>query len=807
MILGSCLAVIIPLLIAGTIIYIQLSSSLIERTRDKAAGSARDIAYFIDNYLSQEIKLLSAIAASPTTVEAVKTGDYRFAQRMLYSVHDRIGNQFFTIFILDKNGIARADAFYRQQIGLDLSDREYFRNARKGRESIAGPMFARGKATPEAPILVISVPITDNGVFWGTICIGFNTDFITKILARHDIGQTGSAFLINSEGLVLLHPQKDYILNLNLFEQPGTEAIKGLVQSGANGTATFRFNGVEKIASLARVDPTGWIAVFAQDRDEVMIPVKRILLSIAVSGLVFLFLTIAAIVVFSGKISSPIDKRMELMRQVTKHSNEIIVQIGIDRKIVFVNPAYEKMAGVNAKQVIGKEALFDPVDNPATPIWKMLEAGTPWSGRITVPQNGENATLEVILFPLRNSRGEIQGYLEIGRDITAELMFEKRMRQSQKMEAVGTLAGGVAHDFNNILAAIFGYAELCLMDIDSTPQVEKHIREILVASDRARELVSQILAFSRKADIELRPLSPKTVLKEALKLLRAAIPATIDIQTKLDSDSAILADPTQFHQVIMNLFTNAVHAIGENKGTITVVLEDLVVDEEFIATHPNIKPGNHVIIKISDNGSGMGQDVLDHIFEPFYTTKPLGEGTGLGLSVVHGIVKSFKGIITAYSKEGEGSSFNIVLPCGKADAEKAHQKAPSLIEGDEKIAFIDDEEPIVSAMRAILSNLGYTVTGFTDSENALRVIVENPEKFDIIVADYSMPKFTGLELAEKLKEAGIHIPIIMTSGYFGEHVEKKAQNVGISSLISKPINTYKITRAIHSLRKKENNLA
>ena len=217
---------------------------------------------------------------------------------------------------------------------------------------------------------------------------------------------------------------------------------------------------------------------------------------------------------------------------------------------------------------------------------------------------------------------------KLGRDITAELMFEKRLQQAQKLEAIGTLAGGIAHDFNNILGAIFGYAELALMKTDSVEDTKRYIKQIKIASERARDLVSQILTFSRKTDIELRPLMPKLVMKEAIKLLRASIPAKIDIKSKLVSNSVIKAEPTQLHQIVMNLFTNAVHAMGDQAGTITLELEDFIVAEEFTKTHPNIQRGKHVKIRVSDSGSGINPEILDKIFEPFFTTKSLGQGTG-----------------------------------------------------------------------------------------------------------------------------------------------------------------------------------
>ena len=408
-----------------------------------------------------------------------------------------------------------------------------------------------------------------------------------------------------------------------------------------------------------------------------------------------------------------------------------------------------------------------------------------------------------MLVPLRDERGAIQGYAEIGRDVTSELMFEKRLLQAQKLESIGTLAGGIAHDFNNILSGIFGYAELALMKKDFDSETEGYIKHIISASERARDLVSRILTFSRNTEVEIRPLLPQPVIKEALKLLRSSIPATIDIRSNLNSDSAIVAESTQIHQVIMNLFTNAVHAIGEGAGTITLELEDYPVDEEFVKTHPNIKQGKYVRLRVSDTGSGMEQETMDRIFEPFFTTKPQGQGTGLGLSVVHGIVNNLGGIITAYSEIGKGTAINIFIPCVEVDDSELDRQDLRIKGGSDRIAIIDDETAIATTLQNILTNLGYKVTAFTDGIEAQKAIQTNPNDYDIVITDYSMPKITGLEVAKNLKEAGIAVPVILTSGYFGNIIENKARYAGISELVTKPINTYQLTDAIHKILKKE----
>jgi nitrogen-specific signal transduction histidine kinase/CheY-like chemotaxis protein len=407
-----------------------------------------------------------------------------------------------------------------------------------------------------------------------------------------------------------------------------------------------------------------------------------------------------------------------------------------------------------------------------------------------------------MFIPVKDHKGAIEGYLEIGRNISGELMYEKRLQQAQKLEAIGTLAGGIAHDFNNILSGIFGYAELSLLEGRCDSESEKYLRQIIKASERARDLVSQILTFSRRDKVQLRPLLPGTVAKEALKLLRASIPATIDIRSDIKGKSYIMAEPTQIHQVLMNLFTNAVHAIGEEPGTIRLELEDFIVDEEFVKVNPDTRPGKHIMLRISDTGRGIGKKVLDQIFEPFFTTKSQGEGTGLGLSVVHGIVKKLGGSITVHSEVGKGTAFTILFPVVEGPDIQQQQDALPLRKGTEKIVIIDDETSIATSMQSILENFGYSVSAFTDAAAALTAIKADPNSFDLVITDYSMPQITGLELVEKLKKAGVRIPVILVSGFVGEKVEDAARHAGVSVVIAKPVSTYQLTDALHQVFEK-----
>ncbi len=381
-------------------------------------------------------------------------------------------------------------------------------------------MKTRGAPAPDEAIIVVCAPLQNNGKFYGIVAIPIRTDFLVRIISQHHIEQSDYAYLIDKKSTVIAHPRKDLILNLALLNLPGTEKIKQLVMDKKNGIADYSFEGFEKIAGFTRIKNAEWIAAFTQNRDEIMAPVNELIYSIFISAALFLIVTVLIIVIISKKFSSPIQKMMEMRNQVTRHSTEIILQIGLDKNIVHANPALEKATGLAAKDVIGSAPCLDnPNDIASEAIWEALESGCSWSGRVVCKGNKpDRVTLDVMLVPLRDDHGTIHGYLFIGRDVSVELMYEKRMQQAQKLEAIGTLSGGIAHDFNNILSGIFGYAELALMQVDSPADTKEYIKRIKVASERARNLVSQILTFSRKADVELRPLKPKSILGEPKEL-------------------------------------------------------------------------------------------------------------------------------------------------------------------------------------------------------------------------------------------------------------------------------------------------
>jgi len=367
--------------------------------------------------------------------------------------------------------------------------------------------------------------------------------------------------------------------------------------------------------------------------------------------------------------------------------------------------------------------------------------------------------------------------------------LETQLRQAHKMEAIGTLAGGIAHDFNNILAAILGYSEIALEDCDDQTPIAGYLGEILKAGHRAKDLTQQILTFSRQAEIAPKPVRLSSIVREAVKLLRASIPATITIREELHSDTAVIADPTQLHQVVMNLATNAAHAMEKNGGVLTITLSDveLDLDQETI----NGLGGSRWFLEltVADTGLGIDETMLDRIFDPYFTTKIKGKGTGMGLSVVHGIVKNCGGEIRVESAEGKGAVFRIYLPAQNV-TNRALEKATvdkTSFGHQETILIVDDEPQIAHVIQLMLESLGYHVVAHTSSRAALQSFEASPQQFDLVITDMTMPELTGEEFAQSVRLIAPDTPIIMCTG-FNEHMnEDRARQIGIQRLVYKPI--------------------
>lgn len=485
---------------------------------------------------------------------------------------------------------------------------------------------------------------------------------------------------------------------------------------------------------------------------------------------------------------------------------ELILITDTDGTIQYVNPSFERVTEYTREELIGKNSriLKSGKHDQAfyKDLWDTIQSGDVWRGRIiNKTKSGRLYQEEATITPIRDSAGNIINYVGVKRDVTRESMLEKQLQQAQKMEAIGTLAGGIAHDFNNILAAISGYSELARLDMKNNPRAINNLDKVLQASYRAKELVTQILTFSRRAEYENKPVHISSIVKEALKLMRASLPTTIDIQQHIDQDIGnVLADPTQIHQVLMNICTNAGHAMRDTGGILQVTLSRPQGDSEFTLQFPGQDPENYLRLKISDTGHGMPPELLERIFDPYFTTKEKGEGTGLGLAVVHGIVKNHNGHISVSSEVGKGSTFCVYLP-RLARGSKPWQKdaAQKIPRGSEHILLVDDEKDIVQMEKQMLERLGYLVTTRTDSAEALQDFQLQPNKFDLVITDMTMPKMTGDLLAQEIRKIDPAIPIILCTGFSAKVSAEIAHSIGISEYLLKPLALDKLARMVREL--------
>ncbi len=409
----------------------------------------------------------------------------------------------------------------------------------------------------------------------------------------------------------------------------------------------------------------------------------------------------------------------------------------------------------------------------------------------------------------------VKAFVRVGKDITRQKRLEKQLIQAQKMESIATLAGGIGHDFNNILGAILGNTDLLLYRISSAsresrttvceqeitfPEIEDHLLAIKTAGNRAKGLITQIQAFSRqtssqKLDVDITP-----VIKETIKLLRSSLPATLELKSSIDPNVGLIhADPTQIQQVVMNLCTNGAQAMQEKGGCLSVEMKSITIGTTVSPGEPELQPGEYVMLSIQDTGIGMAEEIRARIFDPFFTTRELGTGTGMGLAVIHGIVKSHGGVIDVQSEENEGSFFRIYFPKSvKEDDAKEVDIVSNMVGGDETILLVDDENALLKMRSKMLKYLGYNVLTATNGLDAYTLFKEQSEKIDIIITDNTMPLMTGVQLCREIAKVR-KVPIILCSGLSNSMCEQEAEEAGISKIFQKPLNINTLARTIREV--------
>ena len=510
----------------------------------------------------------------------------------------------------------------------------------------------------------------------------------------------------------------------------------------------------------------------------------------------------------------------EKFRFLAEKMFDIVWTMDRDFKTTYVSPSIENVLGFtpeerkrqSLEEIITLESLQRVQEMFLKELRRYEEGSVDPDRSITIEveyyrKDGSTVWMENTVKAIRGSGGGIVGMHGVSRDITERKIAEEennrlqsQLQQVQKMESIGILAGGIAHDFNNMLGIIVSNTELAMDDVPEWNPARHNLEEIRTGSMRARDVVKQILAFSRQSQQEMKPVRISPIIKESLKLLRSSIPTTIEIHQNISSESdTVHADPTQINQVLINLCTNAAHAMGEKGGVLEVGLKNIELDECSAIHYHDLSSGKYVRLTVSDTGHGIEPKIMERIFEPYFTTKKVGEGSGMGLSVVHGIVKTHGGDIFVDSELGKGTTFQVFLPCIEDEPEPEIESAVEIPRGKEKILLVDDEKAMVDAIQPMIERLGYKVTARTSSIEALETFRANPDRFDLVITDFTMPHMTGVELTKDLLKLRSDIPIILCTGY-SEHInDDKAKASGIRAFLTKPVFLGEIANTIRKV--------
>ena len=474
----------------------------------------------------------------------------------------------------------------------------------------------------------------------------------------------------------------------------------------------------------------------------------------------------------------------------------------LEGNVTYLNRAGQAVFGFSEADVTAGINVFDYIDKAhqayAQKRMTLVLSGHP--GQLTeyvlIRKDGTSFT-GMVQTSAVHAKGELIGLEGILIDITERKAREEQLIQSQRMEALGVMAGGIAHDFNNILSAVMGYADISLTKLDEGSLLHGYLTKIRQAGKRAADIVQQILLFSRNERPELHPVQMKLIVKEAFKLLRSSIPSYIDMELEIGSEAYVLADPTQIHQIVMNLCTNAMHAIPSSGGTIKVTLSERTANPQTETDDPtSSQPALYAQLAVEDTGSGIPPEIIPRIFEPYFTTKDRGKGTGLGLSVVHGIVNNYDGHLKVTSEVGRGTSVIIQLPTANRSAVSADEQPMTYPTGDETILFVDDEDYLVEIGQTILEKLGYRVVGMTDPVGVIDVFRDDPARFDLVITDMTMPRLTGNRLAANLLEIDPRVPIIICTGQLEpfDHIQLALPQ--IKAILKKPVNIGELSHIV-----------
>jgi PAS domain S-box-containing protein len=580
-----------------------------------------------------------------------------------------------------------------------------------------------------------------------------------------------------------------------------------------------KYQEIIKVVIIYAIFGSVWI-YFSDTALNLLVSDPKVLMEISIyKGLLFIIATSVLLFFLTSNLVTKVKQSTKALREsqerlhfVVKNSSDSLVILNADGSQRYVSPGAEKLSGFPITELEGKtlDILIHPDDvEGLMAAWKEVVEHP--EKTVTVQYRHIHKTKKWVFSEAVAqsflSDPMINGIIASVRDITERKRVEEenrkltfQLQQARKLEAIGSLAGGIAHDFNNILGAIIGYAEIVKDDFPAGSASINDINQVLKASHRAKDLVKQILTFSRQVEAQKIPMQPAIIINEAINMLRASLPTTITIKQDIDPDvGIILTDPSQIHQIVVNLCTNAFHAMEMKGGTLTISLHKKVLSQEDPIADMPMPPGDYVQLSIKDTGTGISPEILDKIFDPYFTTKEIGKGTGLGLSIVHGIVQSYGGSIVCDSQLGEGTVFNIMLPIVEEHALQVSKSAEQVPVGKEHILLIDDEQMLLDIGKTMLERLGYRVTARNNCIEALATFQKQQNAFDMIITDQTMPGMNGIDLARRILQIRPDLPIILCTGYSSLITEEKAKAMGIKGFAMKPLAKKDIAELIRSI--------
>ena len=795
---GGILILLIPLTIVGVITYVKSAHALEKIARQKLVQVSCTLAEMVQISLQKDLDKLAGIAADPRVIRDMKADEFECSMQVLAEVYPLLAADFEGVALYDTDGVIRVDGADPDRVGMSIADRDYFRMTMAGQTGMGAMRYSRPTGDP---VFFLAAPVfSPSGEVLGAVLGAMRAEYLMQYISSIELGETGYLFMVDQTGMLVAHPVKEKVLNGNIKDRPELAELFENIKEREACSVEYCYEGHNKLAGICDVPLTGWYIGATQHKKEIMHVAYTNMRFLLLVGGVSLVLVGLMVFFFSKSVSAPVQIRLDTLSQAVNQAAEAFLLIGSNGLVQFVNPAASRILGFPAEVLVGSPfSRLIASDSDVAEIRRCLAHASGWSGRVEGVRDDNNPyTLDFNLSPVLGPGRKPLCHLAVGRDMTRELSMQEQLRQSQKMEAIGTLAGGIAHDFNNILGAIFGFAELGLLDLDDRMNLERYLNEIIHSAMRARDLVKHILTFSRRGSPDREPLILKVVVREAINLLRASLPVTIDMKVSLNSSASVLGNMTQIHQIIMNLGTNAGYAMKDRGGTLFIFLDEVAIDDDQLRRLPDLSPGRYLRLRVSDTGHGIPECVQQRLFEPFFTTKPTGQGSGLGLSVVHGIVKSLDGGITVESEDGKGAVFEIFLPVVTEQTSSAPASATAdLPGGNEHLLIVDDEQAITEVLQSLMCRLGYRVDVFSSGIEALNAFEKSPAAFDLIITDYTMPHMTGTVLAEKIRALRRDIPIILCSGNLS--MNDQLDGLQPMTIVKKPASSREMAEAVRRM--------